>query len=414
MREGAASASAGASSQAASSAAVEPMSPLEAARKKIIEEKFAFAPLCASLVAAREFSASEEEAAAATLGEATLSLIADGTVSAAEFFGANPFTGESESMFDHLGNLLTSPDRLSADETELDRLSDDIACFQALIAACKDERAHPEIQDEARVHERALPGFFVLQAACLPPEHHVESIKLVEPMLDALLERAARGEANVDEVLRDLDDAFTNRLHPDVRETIHSYLHKFTAQLSASAQKAKTAVELVHSAGLLPEEHQQASVRASLQTIAEIPDAALEHQAQVDVLAHPLYQCADALWGLHDHVFAKSAIDLLEATCYVKEELHFQQVVCKRIGQLAIVELNGRIRFASLPEDDKVQLFLKMLEASIYLGMYQMGDAAAWGRAMVPHLPDDKQQRAADMLYCVERGDLPQLGFGFY
>lgn len=405
MREGAASAATGPSSEPAALTTGDPASPLAEARENI-KKDLAFIPLCASLVAAREFNAALEM-------KATISLVADGTVSAAEFFGTNPFTGARESMFSHLGEMLDSPDRPNFDGTEVQQFAADIACFRALMAACKDERAHPEIQNEARSYEPTVPGYFTLRAASLQPEHHAESIKLVEPMLDALLQTAAQGKAEIDDVMQDLDRVFTNRLHPDARKTIASYRHKFMALMPASTQKVDTAVDLVCSAGLLPERHQQGFVRAALQTIAEMPNSALSHQAQVDTEFHPFTECAYGLSGLHDNVFGKSAIDLLEATSGVAEELHLEQEVCKLIGQFALMErpATGQNRFASLPDEDKVHLFLAMLDASLSYSMYQMGGARHWGPKMVPHLPQSVRQQATDLLNLANQGSSPMLGF---
>jgi hypothetical protein len=347
---------------------------------------------------------------------AAISLVADGTVGPGDFFHAHAEGGRRACVIDSLRDVYGSPHRPDLSRfqeglapTSVERLSGDIDCLRQLLAACA-QSPHPEIQDVARRYEFVPAHLFVQRAALMPQEHHAEAVNLVAPMLDELLHKLAQGHAvpQISAVADELGEALSAETHPDARQAFHSYGLQFLAHQPDSPEKAARAVGFVRTAQLLPREHQQDAIKTALQLLVGIPR---EARGPYDTLRESLTLCAMHLVGLHNDVFGKSAIDLLEASRGSPDDFVSQRAeICKAVAHVALLtHETGEPRFARLPDDDKADLFSELLYASVHRGIYQTGDADRWGPQMLPHLPQRMQRQAGEMLRRAKAGRLPGL-----
>jgi hypothetical protein len=209
---------------------------------------------------------------------AAISLVADGTVGPGEFFHAHAEADGQVCVVDNLLEMYASPHRPDLSQfqerlapTRIERLSGDIDCMRQLLAACA-QSPHPEIQDAARRNEVAPACMFIQRAASMPREHHAEAINLVAPMLDELLQKLAQGNAvpGISDLAQALWEGLGAATHPDARQTYHSYGLRFLAHQPASPEREVRTLGFVHSAQMLPQEHQQDAIDTALQLLVEM------------------------------------------------------------------------------------------------------------------------------------------------
>lgn len=346
-------------------------------------------------------------------------MIADGTVRPADFFHAGLARNERLSVVGNLLGVYASPTRpdLSgfqeglATPAEIERLSGDIHCCRQLLAACL-QSPHEEIVRAADTDaEIEATCVFIERAASLPSALHVEGIDLVVPMMDKLLQDRAMGPHPVVDhgyVVDALHERLTGALHLDARRTYHSYALKFIAGWPASPDKAVDAEKFVLAAAMLAAEHQRQAFSDAFQMVVGIPRADPDPVARTEVLARST-MCTHALRLLHVAAFGQSAVDVLRASDTVADG-PIRMEICKAVAQVALDPRpdTGEVRFASLSEADKVDLFLELLDGS--LGRwYRAG--GQWGSRMLPHLPHGVQRQAADLLMLAERGQRPMQGY---
>jgi hypothetical protein len=133
----------------------------------------------------------------------------------------------------------------------------------------------------------------------------------------------------------------------------------------------------------------------------------------MDAESHPLSECAYALAGLHPDAFGRAAVDLLWACRRTARDIDLPTVICKSVGQAALLPRRdtGEVPFTRLSDKDKVYLFLEMLRTSVFEGRHELSDVADWGHQMLQNLPPSVQQQASDMLRQAESGRSPPDGF---
>lgn len=289
----------------------------------------------------------------------------------------------------------------------------DLAAWRRLSAACLDPLAHADIRAEAHAQEPALAAHFIASAGRMPPHVQAAALRDTTPLIDRLLQRPHAESGTLDGVRDVLDDMLTVALHADARPVAFDHLQGLVRQLPPSEEKAWKAVALLQRVGLLPMERQRDTAGALLAVIGEVPDESLGEQAQVDGLAHPFNESIYALHALHEEAIGPSAIDLLRASRGRLEPLRFEQQMCHELaGSLVLAyPATGQIRFARLPDAHKLDLFLHLLDASIFQRQYQMGGARAWGPALLQHLPAVVRDEAAVLLQQAQEGGSPALGF---
>lgn len=390
-------------------------SPVDQARAEIARD-LDFATLCAALHTGLPAKI-----------QAVLSLIADGTVKPEHFFhDESAPTERDRSIIDDLLALYNKNSRRpdlsrfiegwgQKAQSDVERLSSDMACFRALLAACQDERAHPDIKDAATRYDYILAAActFIHRAAPLTEKLRADPINLVEPMLCELLDRLSQrvriaqsalegGGEDIQDLSEALCDILTESLHPDTRQIFHRYGVEFAAHLACSPTKIDCALALVSKASLVPKEQQRDAFKTAVNLIAESSRAAFnddneQHDSLID--------CAYLLAELHDDVMGKAAVDLIDAA-NIGQNVSLE--LLETIYERAVSSVNprtGEMRFASLPEADRERLFLAMLDGH---RLDPEGDLE-WCRSMLSHLPQGAQAAATEMLRRAESGDAPDL-----